>query len=211
MSIWTKILAVQMAVKAVKKNGKNTFHKYDYATEQDVLAVKELMNQNGLVAFPTMLGYEIHQYGDKVQILQQIKYTVVDTETGETAESIVLGAGEDKGDKGAYKAATGANKYFYLKFFGVPTGDDPERDEDAPKGRPAPQRAAAPVSKPAPTQMKAAPPQIRSILQLMTDHKLTNEQVLQIGGIETLKGIDEAQAQEALNRLDYHVKEVMKG
>lgn len=50
------------------------------------------------------------------------------------------GQGVDSGDKGIYKAITGANKYFIYKLLNLPTGDDPEsgnqtdhKTEPAPK------------------------------------------------------------------------------
>ena len=134
MSIYKKILAVQKEAETIPKSGYNAFNKYHYATEADVLKVKELLNKHDLVAFPSVERFETYTRGDQLGILQHIKYTVVDTETGESIECFVMGAGEDKGDKGAYKAATGANKYFYLKFAGCPTGDDPEKQDEAAKG-----------------------------------------------------------------------------
>ena len=46
------------------------------------------------------------------------------------------------GDKGLYKAITGANKYFLFKLFQIETGDDPERDT-APVAQEAPQATHA--------------------------------------------------------------------
>ena len=34
------------------------------------------------------------------------------------------------GDKGVYKAITGAVKYIFMKNFLIPTGDDPEKDNN---------------------------------------------------------------------------------
>jgi PDZ domain-containing secreted protein len=56
-------------------------------------------------------------------------YTVVDAESGESVHSRMAGYAEDSNDKALYKAITGANKYFYLKFLGIPTNDDPEADD----------------------------------------------------------------------------------
>jgi hypothetical protein len=57
-------------------------------------------------------------------------------DTGETLTSIYKGEGEDEGDKGLYKAYTGATKYFLTKNFLISSGDvlndvepnDPEAD-----------------------------------------------------------------------------------
>jgi hypothetical protein len=45
----------------------------------------------------------------------------------------MIGEGQDAGDKGPYKAMTGAQKYALMKTFMIPTGDDPEADEDVDK------------------------------------------------------------------------------
>ena len=43
------------------------------------------------------------------------------------------GSGDDPADKGLYSAYTGAVKYFLMKAFLIPTGDDPEADEGTDK------------------------------------------------------------------------------
>lgn len=164
MNLWQKILEVQKAVKTVKKDGRNDFHKYDYVTEAAMLAaIKSKMNELGLIALPSVESFETisrpSDKGDAILVLQLIKYTVIDTETGDLFESTVLGSGEDKGDKGAYKGATGGSKYFLMKFFGVPTGDDPE-NEEAPKAapkKPMPYKESEPNqgNKPAPVNAQS--------------------------------------------------------
>jgi len=44
-----------------------------------------------------------------------------------------VGQGADKGDKGVYKAITGAKKYFIANLFLIPTDDDPEGNDDYEK------------------------------------------------------------------------------
>ena len=51
---------------------------------------------------------------------------IIDVESGEKIEVPWAGQGADKGDKGMYKAFTGGLKYFLMKMFMLPTGDDPE-------------------------------------------------------------------------------------
>ena len=55
---------------------------------------------------------------------------MVDAQSGESLSSTIIGSGQDKGDKGPYKAYTGAQKYFLMKTFMIPTGDDPEKDDE---------------------------------------------------------------------------------
>ncbi len=53
---------------------------------------------------------------------------------GSSVKNTAAGEGLDQnGDKGTYKAITGATKYFLLKLFLIPTGDDPETDKRKPK------------------------------------------------------------------------------
>jgi hypothetical protein len=73
----------------------------------------------------------------------KMTFTWYDTETGESLVVEWAGSGSDKGDKGLYKAMTGAEKYVLLKTFLVPTGDDPEAEE--PKPRPAAKKPEAPA------------------------------------------------------------------
>lgn len=58
------------------------------------------------------------------------EYTITDTETGFSESMMVSGTGFDTGDKGIYKADTGAFKYFAANNFLVATGDDPEATDD---------------------------------------------------------------------------------
>ena len=55
----------------------------------------------------------------------------LDGETGASIKKPWRGYGTDKEDKGGYKAMTGGEKYFLLKTFLIPTGDDPEATDDA--------------------------------------------------------------------------------
>lgn len=158
MSVYSKLLEAQKAIKHVPKNGKNTFHKYDYAMEADILdAVKTAANEVGLIIVTSATSeigtYDIikgfDQNGSQLppEVVRWAKvtiaYRVIDSETGEAIEGTFDGYAEDKGDKAIYKATTGANKYMLMKLFGVSTGDDPEKDE-APKPQKPSQVAAEP-------------------------------------------------------------------
>jgi hypothetical protein len=219
MSIYKKILEVQKAVDAIPKSGYNNFNKYAYATEADVLRVKELMNTHGLIAFPSTESFETYNRGDSFGIIQHIEYTVVDVESNESIKVKVLGQGEDKGDKGAYKASTGANKYFYLKFAGAPTGDDPERDQEPEKksyrGQAGQQHkykksSGEDVTRTEPSPQALARINAKKILDLQSQAGLSNEEVLQVGGIESLKALADAgeaeKLSEAYMKLAEHVR-----
>jgi len=112
-------------VNRVPKNGYNSFHKYNYATESDLTeSIRPILFESGLAFFSTVLEQERDGEFTKVKM----EFTLADIETGETLKSTFWGEGQDKGDKGLYKAYTGATKYFLMKTFLIPTGDDPEAD-----------------------------------------------------------------------------------
>ncbi len=124
-----KIAAVRDSVGPVCKDGQNQFHKYRYVTHNAVLhEVREKLKEQGLVIVPKGIqDREFTKNGGEV-MHGNAKYIIYDTESAESMEMSVACAGEDKGDKGAYKANTGAMKYLFIQLFQLPTDDDPEND-----------------------------------------------------------------------------------
>lgn len=212
--IYQKILQAQKAISAVPKRGYNSFHKYHYATEADILSIKEILNDNGLVVLPTTLHQETGFKPDgKSWASITLLFRVIDAESGETLESQFTGYAEDNFDKAIYKATTGANKYFYLKFFGIATEDDPEREDASPRGEFTPKltlRGTRPsalqgkenpaVTPPSPTQRNQALTNANKILALQKQAGLTNEEVLQYGEIDSIKLLAEAGDAEKLEQ-----------
>lgn len=181
-NVYEKILAVQSAIKPVAKNGTLEIagkKQYDFVKDADVLkAVKELANENGLVITASQESsetgfFEITKYNftnqrdesmtrrwAKVRML----FCVVNADKpDEKVESYFDGYAEDTGDKAVPKAITSAGKYFHLKFFGVPTGDDLEADESVHE----PSRIArAPQQR---ASIQAGNPEIDSLKQQFKD------------------------------------------
>jgi len=123
--IASKIVKVMEGIESVSKDGFNAFHKYKYVTDAAIVTeIRKSMIANKVVAIPKQLSCS--QNGDLTTI--QVEYTLIDAESGESLTSLVYGYGQDKGDKGIYKAATGAEKYFLMKTFLLATDDDPEDD-----------------------------------------------------------------------------------
>ncbi|MDE3095785.1 MAG: ERF family protein [Chloroflexota bacterium] len=118
-------------IQRVPKNGYNSFHKYQYATESDLTDhVRPLLAKAGVIIMPSVLSYE--REGEIGRLT--MKFTFIDAESGETFETVGIGEGQDKGDKCAYKCMTGAVKYMLMKTFLIATGDDPEQDEQPARG-----------------------------------------------------------------------------
>jgi hypothetical protein len=121
----------------VAKNGRNDFHGYAYATEADVVeAVRPHMVDNGLMLIPHVDSVSQDQHGNTNVIVNYRLYHV----SGEFIEFNIAASGNDRnrngvGDKGIYKALTGASKYAMLKLFSLATGDDPEHEPVQKGGR----------------------------------------------------------------------------
>lgn len=126
---------VMAKVGYVQKTGKNTFHGYKYAGEADLLAVlRPAMVEAGLLLIPSVADHSpIDEHGNKDVV---IEYTLAHRDGDVWPHKIrAIGTGNDRnkngvGDKGTYKALTGANKYLLFKLFQIETGDDPENDSD---------------------------------------------------------------------------------
>lgn len=159
-SIYSKVGKVMSQVSRVPKNGYNSFHKYNYATESDLTeSIRPILLEAGLAFFSNVLEQDREGEFTKVKM----EFTLADIETGEVLTSIYWGEGQDKGDKGLYKAYTGATKYFLMKTFLIPTGDDPEADNttDEHNSKQAPKQTNK--------QQLASEKQLNLINKLMTD------------------------------------------
>lgn len=161
-----KLANILGEVGKVPKSGRNTFHNYDYVTENDlVYAVRDKLSAAGIFVFTSVEGQHIEVFKDEVTGKQSVlttvttRHTFIESETGEQFSVLSQGQGSDVGDKGGYKAITGAMKYFLYKCFMIPTGDDPEADEGTDKrsaaGSGSPQSRA-----PAQTRQSNPPPSV---------------------------------------------------
>lgn len=145
-SLLQKLHEIAETIDNIEKNGRNDHHKYDYVQEADVKrALRTELLSRGIIVVPsTVPGSVKHEpaIGGKGFVTTiDIKYVFTDTLSGETLETGWTGAGTDiGGDKGLYKAYTGALKYLLLTLFLIPTGDDPEGDAMSER---APQASAS--------------------------------------------------------------------
>ena len=134
-----KLAEVMAEVDRIPKRGRNDFHKYDYATEADIAeAIRGALAKRAVMLLPEITDWKREPVGEKGSVLTSIvmNFTFIDGETGESITRMWAGAGTDKEDKGLYKAMTGGEKYFLLKTFLMPTGDDPEGDEKKKADKP---------------------------------------------------------------------------
>ncbi len=129
-------------IHGVGKTGRNSFHNYDYASDFDVLtAVRGPVTESGLYLEMWPEDISEDKFGNMwVRFAMQWQH-----ESGEVAEPVPwYGIANDRdrngrnGDKWFNKAATAAEKYFFLKQFHIPAGKDFDPDAAAPDQSTAP-------------------------------------------------------------------------
>lgn len=135
-TLFAKLAKVLGEVDRVEKRGYNEFHKYAYVLESDLSdAVRAKLAAENVFVFFSVVDVVRDPVGDKGKVLTTViaEFTFADGDSGETHSVRAAGTGEDASDKGVAKAMTMASKYFLLRNFLIPTGDDP--DEETPKKR----------------------------------------------------------------------------
>lgn len=140
MSVYKKILAVMNDVSYLQKDDQVEFKstKYKAISEEKVTsAVVKAMREHGFVIIPI---YQEHSKTDQLTTVN-VRYRIVDVDTGDSIEAVSSGTEADTQDKGVGKAMTYAYKYLLLRTFAIPTGEDPDKvssaelDENKPKAQ----------------------------------------------------------------------------
>jgi hypothetical protein len=160
--IATALHEIMGKVGYVQKTGKNAFHGYKYAGEADLLdKLRPAMLEAGLILLPSV--DEVRGPDEHGNTTVRVGYTLMHKDGDVWPDKIyAAGCGGDKanngkiGDKGVYKAITGANKYLLFKLFQIETGDDPESetaadDKESDRAAPAPKQAKPAVPTPTPS------------------------------------------------------------
>jgi len=159
-----KLAQVLSEVHRVPKKGRNDFHGYDYVYESDLVDhIRDKLADHGVMIFPSVREHDVTEMQDARKrtvylTTVTLDITLIDGESNDQFTTTWVGQGMDNGDKGYYKAYTGAIKYFLLKTFLISTGDDPENDDvqRSPKGgkkptKPSPKQGNAPKQSAAPS------------------------------------------------------------
>ncbi len=153
MSIYRKLLKIQESVKGLSKDKKS--HNYDYVTGNKLLSfIKPLMDEQGLILKQEIISIENTRQDYKVwdkwfqnpdgtkgvwkpkaEILSKVmmRFTWIDTETGEKDENLFGANGQNDWEKGLGSALTYGERYFLLKYFHIATDED---DIDNPNRKP---------------------------------------------------------------------------
>jgi len=151
------IAAVMGSFRGVEKSGVNTFHRYKYASDADLLwTLKPALAANGLAVilldFTIVREAEVKTKNGAAERLVDlaVRYRLAH-KSGQWITISAPGSGQDPGDKALYKAMTGAFKYALRQTFAVPTGDDPEAHDDRGPSTMRPVGSASPGLDLAPT------------------------------------------------------------
>lgn len=141
-TIYKKLLELQKAVVGLTKD--KSGNSYQYVSGDKILGiVRPAMDKLGLLLIPevedatfTRQDYNLYDKNGNVKPKSEIfcnlkiKFTWVDSESGETLVCHWASSGQNNWDKGLGSALTYGERYFLLKFFHIATDKD---DVDAPK------------------------------------------------------------------------------
>jgi hypothetical protein len=130
--LYKKLLLIQNSVENLVKN-KKSFN-FSYVDGNSVLShIRPIMNDVGLLLKQEILSIENERYdyktskgAEKTEVLSklQMRFTWIDTETGEKDENLFGANGMNDFDKGVGSAMTYGERYFLLKYFHIPTDAD---------------------------------------------------------------------------------------
>lgn len=123
---------------AWEKDGINRAQSYQYITEaQYKKNFKEALAAARLDFSSSVVDYQyIGPISEKMNmVIAKFEFRIIDRGTGDSETFTAVGSGADMGDKGIYKAYTGALKYFLANNYLVAEGAEPEADEEPIKPR----------------------------------------------------------------------------
>jgi len=125
INLFKKMAKVMKSIKTVKKTGFNSYQKYSYTTEADLMnAVRDELIKENIFIFTSVEGVE--KVGDLTTC--KVLNTFIDTDSGESFSVYSFGQGQNNSGKGIYISLTGAYKYMLQKNLMLPSEDDPEND-----------------------------------------------------------------------------------
>lgn len=145
-SLVKKLAKIMNEMGAVPKTGWNNFNKYNYTTEADIQAItSKRMAKENIIMTPYEIEHSTREVttrkGNAEYVYQGTwDFEILDGDSDEKLTIRVSGEGQDSGDKGPFKALTGAHKYALMKLFQISTGDDPERDAGESNQQPMQQK-----------------------------------------------------------------------
>lgn len=134
------ILKAQSQMGLVGKSSENKFDRYKYANLEDYYRVcRDIFHKNSVFITESVDSHVLiegrktknddPQYAARVTLVLRLTH-----DSGQWIEISSIGEGQDRGDKGTYKAITGARKYAIAMAANLVTSDDPEKDSHGDNG-----------------------------------------------------------------------------
>jgi len=136
LNLRQKLVQIYQEIDYIEKGGTNTKQNYKFVKAADVLrAIRNAFAKWGIYAetnYEPLGTYDIKTNSGGNMHTTSVRATIVlyDVESDETKIISGLGDGADPGDKGIYKAQTGATKNALRNGFLLPDEADPEADEN---------------------------------------------------------------------------------
>ena len=140
-TLTSKLLEVSKAIKYLEKDKTNKMQGYSYLSEAKIKeTIKKAFEDSGIIfnySTESVREYEVSPTRNGTKQFVTIangKYSFIDVDSDHELNGTWFGSGTDTGDKGLYKAITGGIKYVLNTNFLIPTGDDPENNDDNENG-----------------------------------------------------------------------------
>ena len=190
MNIYEKINKVMQNIEYLTKDDKVEFGttKYKAISEEKVTtAVRNELVKVGIAIIP------IEQEMNVVELIRtdksvnqrtdvNVKYRIQNIDAvNDYIIASSSGSGVDTQDKGIGKAMTYAYKYLLLRTFAIPTGEDPDKISSAEIDS----KIAAEIPE------KITPTMVEALRKMITNHKIPNEEVIEVLGNFGYKKLNE--------------------
>lgn len=138
-SLYLKMARIMGEIGRISKDATTDAGRYSYKYASDdavYTAVQKHLSENGIALFAAMVDVQqdLLTIGEGNNVKQvwhtraKFEFTLADSETGETFTCPWFAEARGNDDKGVNKCATAALKYWLLKTFIIPTGNDPDGD-----------------------------------------------------------------------------------
>lgn len=146
MNIYQKIVEIRKSIDGFQKDGKG--HNYKYVTGSQVLCkIKTKMDELGVVLEQHLLNQEHHTHTYKTKYNEITDFVVTgemkmvwvnaDDPIDRAEVSWQMAGQQDDISKAIGSGLTYAERYFVLKYFGIPTDeDDPDAKKKPPENKP---------------------------------------------------------------------------
>jgi len=234
--IYKSIIGVMQDIGAVGKNSKNIQQNFMFRGIDAVMnALNPALIKNKVFAVPEVLEQQREERKSAkgfnlIYSVCKMRYTFF-AEDGSSIQAIVIGEGMDSGDKATNKAMAIAYKYACFQVFCIPTEElrdtdshmeDPDKECHETKPKKTTSKSAAKISAANAGTPKAQPVQecteithvtdvmVKSIHNELMRTGVTEEKILKMFNIETLKDMTIQQYKSCMKKLEITPNKVEK-